>query len=396
MRLQLIPVILAIIINLAIDLFLFFQIKKQNKPKWCQNSFALLSIALFIFIIITVALPRRTIGNDGLCDIMWMLFGYFSFYIPKYIALVISGICCIPKIFKKKPFKYTTIISTVCGLIVFIAMWWGALITRNHYQIKEVTIEFEDLPYQFNNYRIVQFSDIHLGTYGSDTTFIAAIVNQINQLKPDLICFTGDIVNRQTDEAYPFKDVLSRLSAPNGVLSILGNHDYGDYKKWNSTTDREINNRNLKIFEKELGWHLMNNTDTIITRGENSICIIGVENWGEDPFPKYGKLSKAHRNLTDGTFKILLSHNPRHWRNEVIPKSNIDLMLAGHTHAMQMEFDLFGIRLSPSRFRYKEWGGLYNEGRQFLYVNIGIGEVAIPMRVGATPEITVFTLKRKM
>lgn len=395
MRLQLIPIILAVVINAAIDIYIYLKTKNADKLKWVNKLHIGLSAFLFIYIIVAVALPRRTIDNDGLRIIMWMLFSYFTFYIPKYAALIIYAFCNLPKLFKKTALKYSVQISCISGLILFVAMWWGALVTRTQFDVKDVEIEFDNLPYQFDGYRIAQISDIHLGTYGSDTLFISRIVNQVNELKPDLICFTGDIVNRQTDEAYPFKSVLSKLNAPDGILSILGNHDYGDYKEWNSPAEREQNNQDLAKFEKELGWNLMNNTDTVICRGENKICIIGVENWGEPPFPKYGKLTAAHHNLNDSNFKILLSHNPNHWRGEVIPKSNIDLMLAGHTHAMQMELDIFGLRLSPSKFRYNEWGGLYEIGSQKLYVNIGIGEVAIPMRIGAIPEITIITLKRK-
>ena len=165
--------------------------------------------------------------------------------------------------------------------------------------------------------------------------------------------------------------------------------------EWDSPEARVDNNERLCTLQHKMGWTMLNNADTLITRGENRICVIGVENWGEPPFPKYGKLSKAHHSLNDSDFKILLSHNPRHWRGEVIPKSNIDLMLSGHTHAMQIELGFFGIRLSPSAWRYDEWGGLYEQDSQKLYVNIGLGEVAIPMRVGATPEITLITLKRK-
>ncbi len=395
MRLQLIPIILAVIINAAIDVYIYKKLKDTGKPRWMQNAHLGLSVLLLVYIIVAVALPRRTIDNDGLRLIMWMLFSYFTVYIPKYFALIVAGICSIPKLFKRKSFRHTPPVACTAGIMLFIVMWWGALVTRSQYDVKEVTLEFQNLPYQFDGYRIAQISDIHLGTYGSDTTFISKIVDTINGLKPNLICFTGDIVNRQTDEAYPFKSVLSRLHADDGVLSILGNHDYGDYRKWDNPAQREANNRDLAVFEKDLGWNLMNNTDTLITRGENHICIIGVENWGEPPFPKYGKLTQAHHNLNDGTFKILLSHNPNHWRGEVLPKSNIDLMLAGHTHAMQMELDLFGLRLSPSKFRYNEWGGIYEENGQKLYVNIGIGEVALPMRIGATPEITIITLKKK-
>lgn len=395
MRLQMIPILLAIIINAGIDALILFYLRKALKPKWVQIIHLVASFLLMTLIIVAIALPRRSIDNDGLCAIMWMLFSYFSFYIPKYLALIAHAFMLGGGLIRKKTPKYSGIIASAIAIITFIAMWWGALITSKSVEVKRVEMEFANLPVQFDGYTIAQFSDFHLGSYGSDTSYPALVVDSINQLKPDLIVFTGDLVNRCTDEAEPFASTLSRLRAADGVLSILGNHDYGDYMEWDSPEAREVNNARLCELQRKMGWTLLNNADTLITRGENKICVIGVENWGEPPFPKYGKLSKAHHSLNDSDFKILLSHNPRHWRGEVIPKSNIDLMLAGHTHAMQIELGFFGIRLSPSAWRYDEWGGLYEQDSQKLYVNIGLGEVAIPMRVGATPEITLITLKRK-
>ena len=395
MRLQMIPILLAIIINAGIDALILFYLRKALKPKWVQIIHLVASFLLMTLIIVAIALPRRSIDNDGLCAIMWMLFSYFSFYIPKYLALIAHAFMLGGGLIRKKTPKYSGIIASAIAVITFIAMWWGALITSKSVEVKRVEMEFANLPVQFDGYTIAQFSDFHLGSYGSDTSYPALVVDSINQLKPDLIVFTGDLVNRCTDEAEPFASTLSRLRAADGVLSILGNHDYGDYMEWDSPEAREVNNARLCELQRKMGWTLLNNADTLITRGENKICVIGVENWGEPPFPKYGKLSKAHHSLNDSDFKILLSHNPRHWRGEVIPKSNIDLMLAGHTHAMQIELGFFGIRLSPSAWRYDEWGGIYEQDSQKLYVNIGLGEVAIPMRVGATPEITLITLKRK-
>ena len=395
MRLQMIPILLAIIINAGIDALILFYLRKALKPKWVQIIHLVASFLLMTLIIVAIALPRRSIDNDGLCAIMWMLFSYFSFYIPKYLALIAHAFMWGGGLIRKKTPKYSGIIASAIAVITFIAMWWGALITSKSVEVKRVEMKFANQPVQFDGYTIAQFSDFHLGSYGSDTSYPALVVDSINQLKPDLIVFTGDLVNRCTDEAEPFASTLSRLRAADGVLSILGNHDYGDYMEWDSPEAREVNNARLCELQRKMGWTLLNNADTLITRGENKICVIGVENWGEPPFPKYGKLSKAHHSLNDSDFKILLSHNPRHWRGEVIPKSNIDLMLAGHTHAMQIELGFFGIRLSPSAWRYDEWGGLYEQDSQKLYVNIGLGEVAIPMRVGATPEITLITLKRK-
>lgn len=394
MRMQWGPLIIALIINIATDYYIYRKLAKAFKSRWVKSSHCILSAVLFVYIIVAVALPRRTIDNSGLVTIMWMLYSYFTFYIPKYFAIIFYWLCRIPFFLKKAQSKIPAIIASIIGILIFFSMWWGNIVTRYDYDIKEVTLEFQNLPENFDGYRITQFSDLHLGSYAGDTTYVSQLVDVINKLNSDIIFFTGDLVNRQTDEAYPFTNVLSKLKAHDGVCSILGNHDYGDYKKWKSPEEKIENNLDMARLQARIGWKLMNNCATTVTRGNESIAIIGVENWGEPPFSQYGNLKMAYPDLKDDKFKILLSHNPKHWRGEVLSMSNIDLMLSGHTHAMQMELDLFGLRLSPAAWIYPEWGGVYRQQEQVLYVNIGIGEVAIPARLGATPEITVITLKK--
>ena len=398
MRIQWLPLIIALVANIACDYYIYAKLAKAfAQQRWVKLSHSILSALLLIYVIVAVALPRRSIDNNGLVAIMWMLYSYFTFYVPKYIGIIIYWIGLIPSLLQKRKTaksKVPSIIATATGLLIFITMWWGVLITRYDYEIKEVTLEYDNLPERFDGYRIAQFSDLHLGSYAGDTAYVSSLVDAINGTKCDIIFFTGDLVNRQTDEAEPYIATLGRLHARDGVYSILGNHDYGDYKSWETPEAKMRNLQYMGEVQAKMGWHLMNNCDTCIKLGSGSITIIGVENWGEPPFSQYGKLSVAHPTLNDSNFKILLSHNPRHWRGEVLPLSNIDLMLAGHTHAMQIELDIFGHRLSPSAWIYPEWGGVYKEDGQILYVNIGIGEVAMPMRIGATPEITVITLKK--
>ncbi len=224
---------------------------------------------------------------------------------------------------------------------------------------------------------------------------MSRLVDHINSLDPDLIVFTGDIVNRKTDEITPFVEVLGRLHAPDGVIAILGNHDYGDYMTWPSDEAKRENMQMLYDTYDTAGINLLLNQTEWIRRGNDSIAIIGVENIGDPPFPIYGSLSKAYPIPGDSTTKILLSHNPAHWVDSISgnDKARIQLTLAGHTHAMQIE--MFGI--SPAALRYKTWGGLYADSheRHQLYVNIGAGTVGMPMRLGATPEVTLLTLRRR-
>jgi len=292
------------------------------------------------------------------------------------------------------------------AVTVFLIVWWGVVYTRHAIKINSVEIASPKVPVAFNGYRIVQISDLHVGTWGNDTTFIASLVDSVNSLHPDLIVFTGDIVNRKTDELTPFVGTLSGLRARDGVISVLGNHDYGDYVDWKKPDERIENNRRLAAYQKEMGWDLLNNERRFISAGADSIMIVGVENWGDSPFPVYGDLNVAlspsrdsFYNQNDSRFKILLSHNPEHWNRIVSKTTNIDLTLSGHTHAMQIMVELGDWRWSPAKYRYEQWGGLYerlnDEGQSTrLYVNIGGGEVGMPARLlSANPEITLFTLR---
>lgn len=293
----------------------------------------------------------------------------------------------------------------VAALFVFGSLWWGVGKTRREITVVNQTINSPRIPRSFDGYRIAQISDIHVGTWGNDTTFISALVDSVNSLKPDLIVFTGDIVTRRTDELKPFMPVLSRLYAPDGVLSILGNHDYGDYVDWSNPADRIENNRMLAEYQHRMGWNLLNNHKVFIARSNDSIMVVGVENVGDPPFPTYGDLDKALSpskdsiyNQNDHRFKILLTHNPEHWNEYVSHHTNFDLSLAGHTHAMQMMVKIGNFVWSPAKYRYDQWGGMFerknkNNLMTRLYVNIGAGEVGMPSRLfAAYPEITLFTL----
>lgn len=357
----------------------------------------------WIALIVSLSMPRR--GEADILPVMWMLYAYLSVYVPKLMVVILSLIGRIPLLLRKRPIRLGLYAGLPLGVIFFAAMWWGALAGRYELQINRVDISSARLPKQFDGYRIAQFSDAHVGTWGTDTAFVSRMVDSINALKPDLIVFTGDVVNRRTDEILPFVKTLSRLKAPDGVISILGNHDYGDYMDWPSVEAKEQNQSRLASLQKQMGWRLLNNEHLFLHRATDSIAVIGVENWGEPPFKQYGRLDKAYSfspdsadNVYDSKFKLLLSHNPEHWHREVTRKSNIDLTLSGHTHAMQFMLSLGNWRWSPSQYIYKEWAGLYVAENQKgepmqIYVNIGCGEVGMPYRIGAPAEITLITLK---
>lgn len=353
------------------------------------------SVILNLCLLAAIVWPKKSASDTDLTGLMWFLYFYFSIYVPKYLFVLLDLLGRLPQIWHGKRVRALGRTGIVIAVISFCLMWWGALVNRYRIDIREVEITDPTLPEAFEGLTIAQISDLHTGSYGSDTSYVAKVVEAVNSLHPDMIVFTGDIVNRRSDELTPFVSTLSRLKAPLGVYSILGNHDYGDYYAWDSLADKEANLRLLHDMQRDMGWQLLNNDSRIFHAGGDSLVLIGVENIGDPPFPVYGDLDKAYPgDLSDPAFKILLSHNPAHWIDDIAesPDKNIALTLSGHTHAMQME--LFG--LSPAKFRYDTWGGLYSDSDNAhrLYVNIGIGEVGIPARIGATPEITLFTLRR--
>ncbi len=391
-----IPVLLfacLIILSLAVDVYIYIVAKKRCRSAVPSRIQLYGGIILLCFVITMVCIPRRSGSDSQLLFIMWCLFGFLSVYLSKFLFCIIDIIACSPKLFHKKRLSWLSVTGGVLAILTFLLIWWGALVGRYRIQVNEVEISVANLPDSFDGYKIVQFSDIHVGTFGSDTAFVKQFVDRINAENGDLIVFTGDIVNRKTDELLPFVSVFSELEAPDGVLSILGNHDYGDYSDWPDSVSKAENMSMLYDLNKKMGWNLLSNSHEYIYNGTDSIAIIGVENVGDPPFKIYGSLKNSYPDLQDSVVKILLTHNPAHWSQEVEGSDkNIALTLSGHTHAMQME--LFGV--SPAVFRYKTWGGLYNDenNRHQLYVNIGAGTVGLPMRLGATPEITVFTLRK--
>lgn len=373
------------LLSLAADYYVSRRLLRSRWGKGAMAAYMYAHVALLVILsaLGTVAAHGRLQAHIPL--LMWVMYAYFLMYLPKFCYTIISWIDYL----KKPTGKIGSYIGVAAGIMVIILMV-GACLNRTRIDIKEVTIESDRLPRSFDGYRIVQFSDAHLETLFS-SRFAQRIVETINEQNADLVCFTGDLVNRKAIEVIPYQEILSHIVARDGIYSVMGNHDYGDYVRWRNSQEHMANIELLHTLEYELGWTLLNNSSSYLVRGNDSIAIIGVENWGEPPFPQHGKLTEAYSCLNDSCYKILLSHNPRHWRAEVLPQSNIDLTLSGHTHAMQME--TFGHSLAS--LRYPEWSGLYREGKQYLYVNIGIGCIMLPARLGATPEITVITLRHK-
>lgn len=348
--------------------------------------------------------------------------GYFyivaftmMFYLPKLVFLIFHLLDDIVFITEKliksiarfldktnEPFgeknisrrKFISRTGIILAIIPFLAVIYGVAYGRFDFQVTEKSVEIGGLPDSFDGFRILQISDIHAGSFYGYEERVKRAVDIINNQEADIIVFTGDLVNNFTSELDGLEGILMEMEARHGKYSILGNHDYGDYYQWESPEAKEQNMKEMLTAHEKIGFRLLlNQWDSLSVNGE-SIALIGVENWGEPPFPRYGDLEKAISGTEDMPVRILLSHDPSHWDAEVLGATDIDLTLSGHTHGMQFGIEYRNFRWSPSQYKYPRWGGLYKEASQYLYVNRGLGYLAFPGRIGMPPEITIIELRK--
>jgi len=291
--------------------------------------------------------------------------------------------------------QFLSRLAIVVAAVPAGSLVYGVIANAYNYTFRKETIKFPNLPEAFDGFKIIQLSDIHSGSFNRTEPIIEAI-KKINDLNADLILFTGDLVNNTADEMADYMHVFDKLRAKHGVISTTGNHDYGDYVEWDSPEAKVANFEKFKGIHKQLGWNLLMNENVVLERDGQKIAIIGIENWGKgNHWAKYGKLDKAYKGTENIPFKLLMSHDPSHWDAQVRPHyPDIDLTLAGHTHGFQFGIETKWLKWSPSEYVYKQWAGLYQEGKQFIYVNRGFGFLGYPGRVGILPEVTEITLKR--
>ncbi|WP_297891019.1 metallophosphoesterase [uncultured Capnocytophaga sp.] len=292
--------------------------------------------------------------------------------------------------------KFVSTLGWGLAAIPFASILYSIFKGKYNYKVWKYTLYFDNLPKAFNGYRITQISDIHCGSFDNYEK-IRYGVDLINSQKSDVILFTGDLVNNLANEVHNWKSLFATLQAPDGVFSIMGNHDYGDYSSWETPEAKQQNLEHLFQLQKQMGWQLLLNEHCYLERDGEKIALIGVENWGHGRFSKYGDLNKAMEGINTEDFKILMSHDPTHWQEVVLPENkDIQLTLSGHTHGMQCGIEIPGwLKWSPSQYIYKYWGGMYEEGGKYLNVNRGFGYHAFPGRLGVWPEITVIELKTK-
>jgi len=280
------------------------------------------------------------------------------------------------------------------ALLLFVNIIYGMVWGKSDIEIKRITISSEKLHQSFDGFKIAQISDIHLGSF-KDKLLVEKTIALLIAEKPDIILFTGDMINNEAIETQPFVPLFQALKPPCGMFSILGNHDMGDYRRWYRDGDKSCNLKDLIKAQQEMGFEMLRNRHTYLVSGNDSIALIGVDNWGVPPFKKYGDLKMALKGVNPNLFEILLSHDPSHWSNEVTGKTNIDLTLSGHTHGGQFVINFGNYKFSPVQWKYKQWSGLYKFNNQYLYVNTGLGYIGFSGRIGVPPEITMITLKAK-
>jgi len=318
-------------------------------------------------------------------------------FIPKLCGIPVLLLEDIVRPFRGEPARtvWVSEAALIIAAIPFLGLLFGLTRGRHYYKIHRETLFFGDLPDAFDGFTITQLSDVHSGSFTS-AKGVQKGLDLVNAQNSDLILFTGDLVNNMASEMEPWIPAFAGLKATFGKYSILGNHDYGDYARWESEAHQNANLNRLKAIHKEIGFRLLLNEAVSIKKDGRSITLIGVENWGKGGFHKYGDLEKATETVPADSFKILMSHDPSHWDAVTLDhKKHIHLTLAGHTHGMQFGIELFGFKWSPVKYIYKQWAGLYQKGGKYLYVNRGFGFLGLKGRVGIWPEITVITLKKK-
>lgn len=402
--------IIFLVVYLIFDLYAFQSFKTVSKNNWLHTFYWVVT-ALIIgnFVFHYYGFNRR----DGFSHAHAYAFGFFiALLVPKavlLIAMISEDVFRIPlaiyryfiegdstkgNYFASRR-QFISKMALGIAAIPLASIIYGIYKGKYNYKVLKYTLHFEDLPEAFDGYKVTQISDIHSGSF-DNMDKVKYAVNLINEQESDVILFTGDMVNNKADELVPYKNVFNKLKAKDGLFSILGNHDYGDYVTWESDEAKHQNLEDLKELQKEIGFDVLLNESRFLEKNGERIALVGVENWGVGGFKQVGDLKKASKDIDENDFKILMSHDPSHWEKEVINDNyNYHLTLSGHTHGMQFGIEIPGwFKWSPAKWRYKYWAGIYKEMGQYINVNRGFGYLAFPGRVGIWPEITVIELKK--
>jgi len=420
MRNTLIPVFILTFVVLVLDIYSFKGIRLltanwSDKLKLITNiAFWLVPFTMIVSMLVLVFKIDEFRTPKGFKTFYFVVGFFVLFYVPKLTFISFHLFEDVLKLLAKLislPFDNQTVVSQIAGkisrskflsqigivvaVIPFLSIIYGMVLGRFDYKVSSQTLYFDDLPTQFDGFRIAQISDIHIGSLYGNETKVKGAIELLNKQEADVVFITGDMVNNTSAELQGWENIFANIKAKTGKFAILGNHDYGDYMQWNTVDEKRQNLQHLIDTYHNMGFDVLLNDAKIVERNGEKIAIVGVENWGKPPFPQYGDIEKATAKVADIPFKILLSHDPTHWDAEIVGRKDIKLTLSGHTHGMQFAINIPGLRWSPVKFKYPRWGGLYKVENQYLYVNIGFGYIAFPGRVGTPPEIAIIELKRK-
>jgi predicted MPP superfamily phosphohydrolase len=401
--------IVPILILIVLQWYSLQAVKTLTSQKWIWVCyFAAVVLIIGNLVVHTLVLERSVVMEPRLMYAIGFFISLFVFQMIITLILLSEDVFRIPQTiyayFSKFPGQtefaparraFVSKLAIGIASIPLVSLLYGMYHGKYNYKVLKYTLTFDDLPEAFDGFTLTQISDLHSGSF-DNVEKVNYGIDLVNQQNSDVIFFTGDLVNNKTAEVLPWMEHFSKLSAPYGVYSVLGNHDYGDYTQWNTNDEKSNNFRTLCDVQKEMGWDLLLNESRFIEKSGERIALVGVENWGMGGFKRAGDLNKSLAQVSDSDFKILLSHDPSHWEAEVLPHPyKIHLTLSGHTHGMQFGIDIPGwFKWSPVQWRYKQWAGLYEQNQQHINVNRGFGFLAYPGRVGMWPEISVITLKR--
>lgn len=380
-------------------------LKTLKVPRWVEWLFWLITIGVVIHLLYHWFCRGKVVWSAPQQYAIAGLLTWLIICLFVTLPLLLEDITRLIKAIFRKPTnapripsrrKFVSTLGWGLAAIPFASILYSIFKGKYNYKVWKYTLYFDNLPKAFDGYRITQISDIHCGSFDNYEN-IRYGVELINSQKSDVILFTGDLVNNLANEVHNWKSLFATLQAPDGVFSIMGNHDYGDYSSWETPEAKQQNLEHLFQLQKQMGWQLLLNKHCYLERNGEKIALIGVENWGHGRFSKYGDLNKAMEGVNTEDFKILMSHDPTHWQEVVLPENkDIQLTLSGHTHGMQCGIEIPGwLKWSPSQYIYKYWGGMYEEDGKYLNVNRGFGYHAFPGRLGVWPEITVIELKTK-
>ena len=401
----------ALLVLGIIDVYVFYGLRRLFSKKSGIGFIRFLYVFFSMLTLLVVVLYMSTTSFESGKILRRIMFYLLMFnYVPKVFSAIVLllndayrlGVLAISQL-KPKPkekssgelisrSEFISKVALASASVPVAVMGFGILSGAYDYRIRKQTIYLPNLPKSFDGITIGQLSDIHSGSFFNKRAVMGGVEMFLSE-KPDLIFFTGDLVNNAAKEVEPYVPVFGKLKAPYGVYSVLGNHDYGDYMRWPNMAAKQRNLENLMSAHQQMGWTLLMNEHHYLQESGDKLAILGVENWGAGRFKRYGKLADAYAGSDEGAAKILLSHDPSHWDAQIRNYEDIDLTLSGHTHGFQFGVEIGDFKWSPSQYIYKQWAGLYQEGQQYLYVNRGFGFVAYPGRVGILPELTILTLK---